>query len=90
MAKEKIRHLPVTGAGGALAGIVTDRDIGLNLPSRATSLSAGEMAPRRGPIKAPAGPGLCLCGQGSEAARSGLACPGASAFASLFAGQAIG
>jgi acetoin utilization protein AcuB len=43
MAKEKIRHLPVTAAGGALAGIVTDRDIRLNLPSRATSLSAGEI-----------------------------------------------
>jgi acetoin utilization protein AcuB len=43
MAKEKIRHLPVTGARGALAGIVTDRDIRLNLPSRATSLSAGEI-----------------------------------------------
>jgi acetoin utilization protein AcuB len=43
MAKEKIRHLPVTGPGGALAGIVTDRDIRLNLPSRATSLSAQEI-----------------------------------------------
>ncbi len=43
MAKEKIRHLLVTGPGGALAGIVTDRDIRLNLPSRATSLSAGEI-----------------------------------------------
>lgn len=43
LAKEKIRHLPVTGPGGALAGIVTDRDIRLNLPSRATSLSAGEI-----------------------------------------------
>lgn len=43
LAKEKIRHLLVTGPGGALAGIVTDRDIRLNLPSRATSLSAGEI-----------------------------------------------
>jgi CBS domain-containing protein len=43
MAREGIRHLPVTRADGALAGIVTDRDIRLNLPSRATSLSAGEI-----------------------------------------------
>jgi len=43
MAKERIRHLPVTGPGGALVGIVTDRDIRLNLPSRATSLSAQEI-----------------------------------------------
>ena len=43
LAKEKIRHLLVTGPGGALAGIVTDRDIRLNLPSRATSLSAQEI-----------------------------------------------
>jgi CBS domain-containing protein len=43
MAKERIRHLPVTGPGGVLAGIVTDRDIRLNLPSRATSLSAQEI-----------------------------------------------
>jgi acetoin utilization protein AcuB len=43
MTAEKIRHLPVMGPGGALAGIVTDRDIRLNLPSRATSLSAGEI-----------------------------------------------
>ena len=41
LTKEKIRHLPVTGPDGALAGIVTDRDIRLNLPSRATSLAAG-------------------------------------------------
>ena len=27
LAKEGIRHLPVTGPGGVLAGIVTDRDI---------------------------------------------------------------
>jgi len=43
LAKEKIRHLLVTGPGGVLAGIVTDRDIRLNLPSRATSLSAQEI-----------------------------------------------
>lgn len=44
LVKERIRHLPVTGPGGVLAGIVTDRDIRLNLPSRATSLSAQEVA----------------------------------------------
>jgi acetoin utilization protein AcuB len=43
LAKERIRHLPVTDRGGVLAGIVTDRDIRLNLPSRATSLSAQEI-----------------------------------------------
>jgi acetoin utilization protein AcuB len=44
MAKERIRHLLVTDAGGgALLGIVTDRDIRLNLPSRATSLSVWEI-----------------------------------------------
>jgi acetoin utilization protein AcuB len=43
LAKEGIRHLLVTGPGGVLAGIVTDRDIRLNLPSRATSLSAQEI-----------------------------------------------
>lgn len=43
MARERIRHLLVTDAGGALAGIVTDRDIRLNLPSQATSLSAREI-----------------------------------------------
>ncbi len=43
MARERIRHLLVTGPGGVLAGIVTDRDIRLNLPSRATSLSAQEI-----------------------------------------------
>jgi CBS domain-containing protein len=43
MAREKIRHLLVTGPGRVLAGIVTDRDIRLNLPSRATSLSAQEI-----------------------------------------------
>jgi len=43
MARERIRHLLVTGPGRVLAGIVTDRDIRLNLPSRATSLSAQEI-----------------------------------------------
>jgi acetoin utilization protein AcuB len=43
LAREGIRHLPVTRADGVLAGIVTDRDIRLSLPSRATSLSAGEI-----------------------------------------------
>ena len=43
LAKERIRHLPVTGPGRMLTGIVTDRDIRLNLPSRATSLSAQEI-----------------------------------------------
>ena len=43
MTRERIRHLLVTGPGGVLAGIVTDRDIRLNLPSRATSLSAQEI-----------------------------------------------
>src|SRR5262249_9906456 len=35
--------LLVTGAGGELLGIVTDRDIRLNLPSKATSLSVWEL-----------------------------------------------
>jgi len=43
MAREKIRHLLVTDPGGPLAGIVTDRDIRLNLPSQATSLSVWEI-----------------------------------------------
>jgi CBS domain-containing protein len=43
LVEERIRHLPVTGPGGVLVGIVTDRDIRLNLPSRATSLSAQEI-----------------------------------------------
>ncbi|HEY7653201.1 MAG TPA: CBS domain-containing protein [Methylomirabilota bacterium] len=43
MVKERIRHLLVTDEGGALVGIVTDRDIRLNLPSRATSLSVWEI-----------------------------------------------
>lgn len=43
MAREKIRHLLVKGPDGSLAGIVTDRDIRLSLPSRATSLSVWEI-----------------------------------------------
>ena len=43
MARKRIRHLPVTGPGRGLVGIVTDRDIRLSLPSPATSLSMGEI-----------------------------------------------
>ena len=43
MLKERIRHLLVTETDGSLAGIVTDRDIRLNLPSQATSLSVWEI-----------------------------------------------
>jgi adenylylsulfate kinase-like enzyme/CBS domain-containing protein len=42
MLQERIRHLPVTERG-QLVGIVTDRDIRLNLPSQATSLSVWEV-----------------------------------------------
>jgi acetoin utilization protein AcuB len=42
MAEHRIRHLLVND-GGRLAGIVTDRDIRLNLPSPATSLSVWEV-----------------------------------------------
>ena len=42
MVKERIRHLLVTDAG-RLVGIITDRDIRLNLPSQATSLSMWEV-----------------------------------------------
>jgi acetoin utilization protein AcuB len=42
MLEKKIRHLPVTD-GSKLVGIVTDRDIRLNLPSAATSLSVWEI-----------------------------------------------
>ena len=42
MLRERFRHLLVTD-GGRLVGIVTDRDIRLNLPSHATSLSVWEM-----------------------------------------------
>lgn len=43
MAKQRIRHLPVIAPGGELLGIVTDRDVRLNLPSQATSLSIWEL-----------------------------------------------
>lgn len=42
MLEERIRHLLVTD-GPKLLGIVTDRDIRLNLPSPATSLSVWEI-----------------------------------------------
>jgi acetoin utilization protein AcuB len=42
MDRARIRHLLVT-RNGVLAGIVTDRDIRLNLPSPATSLSLCEL-----------------------------------------------
>jgi acetoin utilization protein AcuB len=42
MIKERIRHLLVI-EGDRLMGIVTDRDIRLNLPSQATSLSVWEV-----------------------------------------------
>jgi acetoin utilization protein AcuB len=42
MAKHRIRHLLVT-EGDHLLGIVTDRDIRLNMPSPATSLSVWEL-----------------------------------------------
>jgi acetoin utilization protein AcuB len=41
MVEERIRHLVVV-EDGRVAGIVTDRDIRLNLPSPATSLSVWE------------------------------------------------
>jgi acetoin utilization protein AcuB len=43
MLEKRIRHLLVTGSDGRLTGIVTDRDIRLNLPSQATSLSVWEV-----------------------------------------------
>ncbi len=43
MQQTRIRHLLVVGRDGRLAGIVTDRDIRLNLPSPATSLSVWEI-----------------------------------------------
>ena len=43
MVEKRIRHLLVTGETGQLLGIITDRDIRLNLPSQATSLSVWEM-----------------------------------------------
>jgi CBS domain-containing protein len=42
MAEARIRHLVVT-EGSRVVGIVTDRDIRLNLPSPATSLSVWEI-----------------------------------------------
>ncbi|HEX7128181.1 MAG TPA: CBS domain-containing protein, partial [Thermodesulfobacteriota bacterium] len=42
MERRRIRHLPVV-EGDRLVGIVTDRDIRLNLPSPATSLSVWEI-----------------------------------------------
>jgi acetoin utilization protein AcuB len=42
MLEHRFRHLLVTD-GGRLAGIITDRDIRLNLPSPATSLSVWEI-----------------------------------------------
>jgi len=42
MQEQRIRHLLVV-EDGRLAGIVTDRDIRLNLPSPATSLSVWEL-----------------------------------------------
>lgn len=43
MIEKRIRHLIVTSDGDELLGMVTDRDIRLNLPSQATSLSVWEM-----------------------------------------------
>lgn len=43
MERRRIRHLPVVDEAGRLVGIVTDRDIRLNLPSPATSLSIWEV-----------------------------------------------
>jgi len=42
MAKGRFRHLLVVQNGG-LVGVITDRDIRLNLPSQATSLSVWEL-----------------------------------------------
>ena len=42
MVKERIRHLLVV-EDGRLVGILTDRDIRLNLPSQATTLSVWEV-----------------------------------------------
>jgi CBS domain-containing protein len=44
MQTERIRHLLVTTGDGALQGIVTDRDIRLNVASPATSLSVWELS----------------------------------------------
>jgi CBS domain-containing protein len=45
MTREHVRHLLVT-EGDQLVGLVTDRDIRLNLASPATSLSVWEIEPR--------------------------------------------
>ena len=42
MAKHRFRHLLVVEEG-SLQGVITDRDIRLNLPSQATSLSVWEL-----------------------------------------------
>ena len=42
MAKSRFRHLLVV-EDGSLQGVITDRDIRLNLPSQATSLSVWEL-----------------------------------------------
>lgn len=42
MAKHRFRHLLVV-EDGSLQGVITDRDIRLNLPSQATSLSVWEL-----------------------------------------------
>ncbi len=43
MSRRRFRHLLVVDDAGLLVGIVTDRDIRLNLPSPATSLSVWEI-----------------------------------------------
>jgi acetoin utilization protein AcuB len=43
MVERRIRHLLVVNERGDLVGIITDRDIRLNLPSQATSLSVWEI-----------------------------------------------
>jgi acetoin utilization protein AcuB len=43
MSRRHIRHLIVLDEGGLLLGMVTDRDVRLNLPSPATSLSVWEV-----------------------------------------------
>jgi acetoin utilization protein AcuB len=40
--RQRIRHLPVLGAGGELVGVLTDRDIKRALPSAAQQLAAEE------------------------------------------------
>jgi acetoin utilization protein AcuB len=43
MQEKRIRHLPVVDAGRHVLGMVTDRDIRLNLASLATTLSVWEL-----------------------------------------------